>query len=54
MSKIINKFNLNGKTAIVIGGSGLIGSQTVNTLIDAGCNVINVDLYNNKKKNKKL
>tara|TARA_A100001015_G_scaffold303029_1_gene391998 strand:- start:8397 stop:9188 length:792 start_codon:yes stop_codon:yes gene_type:complete len=50
MSKIINKFNLNGKTAIVIGGSGLIGSQTVNTLIDAGCNVINVDLYNNKKK----
>ncbi|MBD1150091.1 SDR family oxidoreductase [Pelagibacterales bacterium SAG-MED29] len=50
MSKIINKFNLIGKTAIVVGGSGLIGSQTVDTLIDAGCEVINVDLHNNKKK----
>jgi NAD(P)-dependent dehydrogenase (short-subunit alcohol dehydrogenase family) len=52
MTRITEKFDLRGKTAIIVGGSGLIGSQTVETLVNANCKVINIDLYNNRKKNK--
>lgn len=53
MSKIFKKFALKDKIAIVVGGSGQLGNQTVDILLKAGCKVINVDLYNkiNKKKN---
>ena len=50
MINITEKFDLYGKIAIIVGGSGLIGSQTVETLINANCKVVNIDLYNNRKK----
>ena len=40
----MEKFQLNGKTAFVAGGFGLIGSETVKALSDAGSKVVVLDL----------
>lgn len=52
MKELIKKFSLKGKISIVAGGSGIIGSQTVNTLLAAGSKVINIDNFNSIKKTK--
>ena len=39
-----NFFNFYKKTAFVVGGSGLIGSEVVKKLSYYGCNVINLDI----------
>ena len=43
------KFSLKKKTAFVVGGSGLIGSETCNALNEFGAKVVNLDLNKNKK-----
>jgi len=42
--KVIKKFDLTGKIAIITGASGLLGKQFVNTLLDANASVVAVDL----------
>ncbi len=51
----LDKFNLNNKKAYVIGGSGLLGKEIVQQLLESSVKVINLDLKNkraniNKKK----
>ena len=41
---IQEKFNLKGKTAVVTGGSGLLGREFCRTLAEAGANVIVADI----------
>lgn len=41
---IQEKFNLTGKTAIVTGGSGLLGAEFSRTLAEAGANVVVADI----------
>ena len=41
---IQEKFDLTGKTAIVTGGSGLLGAEFCKTLAEAGANVIIADI----------
>ena len=45
-NKIFKKFSLKNKIAIVVGGSGQIGKQTINILLEAGATVINLDYLN--------
>lgn len=47
-SSIVEKFNLSGRTAIITGGAGLLGSQHAKALIKAGANCVLVDI--NEKK----
>ena len=47
-----NNLLLKNKIAIVVGGSGLIGANTIKALLNSGCEVINVDLYDSLKINK--
>jgi Dehydrogenases with different specificities (related to short-chain alcohol dehydrogenases) len=44
MSTIFEKFSLQGKTAIVTGGPGLLGAEFCRTLAEAGANVVVADL----------
>jgi 2-deoxy-D-gluconate 3-dehydrogenase len=44
MSTILDKFSLNGKTAIVTGGAGLLGKEFCRTLAEAEASVAVVDL----------
>ncbi len=44
MTTIFDKFHLDGKTAIVTGGCGLLGKQFCRTLAEAGAHVIVADL----------
>ena len=53
VSKILKKFSLKNKVAIVTGGSGQIGRQTIQILLDAGAVVINVDYLKYKTKKQK-
>jgi len=41
---IQEKFDLHGKTAIVTGGSGLLGAEFCRTLAEAGANVVVADI----------
>jgi 2-deoxy-D-gluconate 3-dehydrogenase len=41
---ILDKFNLNGRVAIVTGGAGLLGSEFCRTLAEAGAAVVVADL----------
>ena len=52
MSNIDNLFNLDGKTAYVLGGSGLIGAETIKLLNFYKAKVVNLDIQNYKKKPK--
>ncbi len=45
-----NKFNLNNKEALVLGGFGLIGLETVNGLLQLGAKVLILDKLFDKKK----
>ena len=44
-----NFFNFNNKRIYVLGGSGLIGTQIVKSLLKLGAKVISLDLVNNFK-----
>jgi 2-deoxy-D-gluconate 3-dehydrogenase len=44
MGNIFEKFNLNGRVAIVTGGAGLLGSEFCRTLTEAGAAVVVADL----------
>jgi 2-deoxy-D-gluconate 3-dehydrogenase len=44
MSHIFDKFKLDGQTAIVTGGAGLLGRQFCQTLAQAGAKVVVADL----------
>jgi NAD(P)-dependent dehydrogenase (short-subunit alcohol dehydrogenase family) len=44
MTTILDKFNLNGRVAIVTGGAGLLGVEFCRTLAEAGAAVAVVDL----------
>ena len=44
MSNIMEKFSLEGRTALVTGGAGLLGSQFTHTLGEAGASVVVADL----------
>lgn len=44
MGTIFDKFKLDGKTAIVTGGAGLLGKEFCRTLAEAGANVIVADM----------
>jgi NAD(P)-dependent dehydrogenase (short-subunit alcohol dehydrogenase family) len=45
MNHIFDKFKMDGRTAIVTGGAGLLGRQFCRTLAQAGANVIIADLF---------
>lgn len=49
-----NIFNLENKTAYVLGGSGLIGSEVCKALSAFNCKVINLDIKNFLIQNKKI
>ncbi|MEK7162349.1 MAG: SDR family oxidoreductase, partial [Patescibacteria group bacterium] len=51
-SKVGEMFNLAGRTAVVTGGAGNLGSEYVRTLVQAGANVAVFDISD--KKNSKL
>jgi NAD(P)-dependent dehydrogenase (short-subunit alcohol dehydrogenase family) len=44
MMKIMDKFNLAGKVAVVTGGAGLLGKEFCRTLAEAGASVVVADL----------
>jgi len=44
MNKIQDKFNLSGRTAIVTGGTGLLGKEFCRTLAEAGAHVFVADI----------
>ena len=56
MINIDNLFSLEGKTAYVLGGSGLIGIETIRLLKNHNAKVINLDIknYNKDKKNEEI
>jgi len=47
-----NLFNLEKKIVYILGGSGLIGNETVKLLVNHNAKVINLDIY--EKKHKKI
>ena len=49
---IYKKFNLTKRVAIVIGGSGQLGFQTIDALLKANAKVVNLDLFNKKHASK--
>ena len=56
MINIDNLFSLEGQTAYVFGGSGLIGIETIRLLKNHNAKVINLDIknYNKDKKNEEI
>ena len=50
---ILEKFSLNKKVAVITGGSGILGSIFVNSMLEAGAHVAILDLSKNKIVNKK-
>ena len=52
MNNIYSRFKIYDKIAVVVGGSGQLGVNTIEVLLSAGCKVINLDLINNFKANK--
>lgn len=51
MQSYIGKFNLDGKTAIVTGGAGILGRHFCSGLADAGANIAVVDINFEAAKN---
>ena len=52
MNDYLQKFKLENKTAIVIGGLGLIGKEVVNAFIQSGASVIILDLESSQNKDR--
>ena len=53
MKNFYSKFTLKKKTILVVGGSGQLGVKTIEILINAGANILNLDIFDKKKfKNK--
>ena len=52
MNNIYSRFKIQDKIAVVVGGSGQLGINTIEVLLSAGCKVINIDLINHFKENK--
>ena len=48
MIDYLKKFNLNNKTAFVVGGLGLIGSEVSKALVSAGAKTIILDINNDR------
>ena len=46
----MDRFKLNNKIAVITGGSGFLGSQIIDALLEKKAKVINIDKINNKKK----
>ena len=46
------QYKLKGKVAIVVGGSGQIGKETIDILIKSGCQVVNLDYVGLRFKSK--
>ena len=44
-----NKFDLSHKKAFVVGGSGLLGKEIVQLLLENSADVVNLDLNNKRK-----
>ena len=49
--KYLEKFRLDKKTAFILGGSGLIGSEIVKATLEAGARVVVLEKNFNKKLN---
>jgi len=46
MKNIYERFNIENKIAVIVGGSGQLGIKTLKYLVEANCIVINLDLVN--------
>ena len=44
-----NKFDLTHKKAFVVGGSGLLGKEIIQLLLENSADVVNLDLDNKRK-----
>ena len=42
MNDIYSRFKIQDKIAVVVGGSGQLGINTIEVLLSAGCKVINI------------
>ena len=42
-----NIFSVKNKTVFIIGGSGLIGKETSNCLLEHGAKIVNLDVRKN-------
>ena len=49
MKNFYSKFTLKKKTILVVGGSGQLGVKTIEILINAGANILNLDIFDKKK-----
>ena len=45
------KFNLSGKTALITGAAGLLGSEHATALLESGATVVITDISNDNLKN---
>lgn len=50
MSNYLDKFSLGGKISFVVGGAGLLGTEVVKALSDAGSKVVILDIDQKKAK----
>ncbi len=50
MNNYLDKFSLDGKTSFVVGGAGLLGTEVVKALSDAGAKVIILDIDQKKSR----
>jgi len=48
LERIKEKYNFNGKTAVVTGGAGILGSEFTGILLECGANVAVLDLNTDK------
>ena len=53
MNSVTREMDLTGKTALVTGGAGGLGEVIGSTLAELGCNIVLVDINNQKLSFKK-
>ncbi len=44
MKEILEKFNLQGRTALITGGAGLLGMEHASALLETGCGIVLTDI----------